>query len=505
MRSDGLLPYEFEGEVGKSQVTGHAGLLPYIDLACVLGMLQAADEEIGVCGSQGWMDRDHVLSLALLNLAGGECVDDIRMLESDPGICRVFREAQKYGLARHERLGLERRFRKERSRAFPSPTRLYEYLNAFHNPAEEEKRVEGKAFVPRKNEHLEGLGRVNERVAAEVQRHIREKEATLDIDASLVETHKDEAQYSYKGSKAYQPITTLWAETGIAIWSEFRDGNVPAGHEMLRVVKESIDALPPTVEKIRIRMDAAGYQHEVLRYCATGDRGKREAIEFTVSCDMTEEFRKAAMAASKEEWQSLVREGLDVGQEWTEVVYVPNAIAFKLTAPQYRYIAIREPLRQGVLPGMDGAQGNLDLGIPIIVCEGKAYKISGIVTNMEGDGAEIIGWHRKRCGAGEEIHSVMKTDLAGGTLPSGKFGANAGWWGIMVLSYNLHKAMMLLALPGGLKAKRLKRIRFALIDVAGRVVERGRQLYIRLTRGHPALDWLSEMRRKIAMLSPSPA
>ena len=66
MRSDGLLPYEITGEPGKSQVTGHAGLLPY----CVLGMLEAADEEIGICGSQGWKDRDHVLSLALLNLAG---------------------------------------------------------------------------------------------------------------------------------------------------------------------------------------------------------------------------------------------------------------------------------------------------------------------------------------------------------------------------------------------------------------------------------------------------
>ena len=505
MRSDGLLPYEIMGEPGKSQVTGHAGLLPYIDLACVLGMLEAADEEIGICGSQGWKDRDHVLSLALLNLAGGECVEDIRMPQSDPGICRVFREAQKYGLTRRERVSLGVRFHKGRSRTFPSCARLYEYLNAFHDPGEEERRVEGKAFIPKKNERLVGLAKVNERVVAEVARHAPKREATLDIDAAVVETHKDEALYCYKGCKAYQPITTHWAETGLAIWSEFRDGNVPAGHDMLRVVKESIDTLPPGIEKIGIRMDAAGYQHEVLRYCATGDGGKREVIEFTVSCDMTEEFRKAAMCTPEKEWRALCREDLATGQEWTEVVYVPNAIAFKLTDPQYRYIAIREPLRQGVLPGMDEAQGQLDLGIPTIVCEGKAYKISGIVTGMEGDGAQIINWHRGRCGAGEEIHAVMKTDLAGGTLPSGKFGANAAWWGVVVLAYNLHAAMRILALPGGLKKKRLKGIRFALIDAAGRVVERGRQLYIRLTRGHPALDWLSEMRRKIAALSPSPA
>jgi hypothetical protein len=220
---------------------------------------------------------------------------------------------------------------------------------------------------------------------------------------------------------------------------------------------------------------------------------------------MTEEFRKEAMEIPDEEWQPLVRDGVATGQEWAEAVYVPNAIAFKLSAPQYRYLAIRDPLRQGVFPGMDGALGQLELGCATIVSKGKAYKISGIATNMEGDGGEIINWHRKRCGAGEEIHAVMKTDLAGGTLPSGKFGANAAWWGVMVLSYNLHKAMMLLALPGGLKKKRLKRIRFALIDAAGRVVERGRQLAIRMTRGHPALDWLIEMRRKIALLLAYPA
>ena len=57
MRSDGMLPYEYVGDSSTAEVTGHAGLLPYIDLACVLGLLREADNEIGVCGEQGWLDR----------------------------------------------------------------------------------------------------------------------------------------------------------------------------------------------------------------------------------------------------------------------------------------------------------------------------------------------------------------------------------------------------------------------------------------------------------------
>ena len=35
--------------------------------------------------------------------------------------------------------------------------------------------------------------------------------------------------------------------------------------------------------------------------------------------------------------------------------------------------------------------------------------------------------YRQRCGKGEQVHSVLKSDLAAGRLPSGLFGANAAW------------------------------------------------------------------------------
>ena len=485
------------------------GLLPYIDLACVLGVLKAADERIGACGDQGWMDRHHVLSLILLNVAGGDCVEDIRMLEADTGLSQVFREAERYGLSRAERRQQKKRFRKGRDRTFPSETRLYEYLNEFHNAAEEAERVEGRAFIPEKNRYLSGLCEVNTALLAEVQRHRPCSEATLDIDATLGETHKREALYCYEGYRAYQPITAYWAETGLALLSEFRDGNVPAGYDMLTIVKESLAALPAGIGKVRLRMDSAGYQHDVLRFCATGDGGRRDVIEFTVSNDMTPEFRRAVAEVSEGEWQALYRmEGkrqAATGQEWAEVVYVPNEIGHSKKAPEYRYIAIRELMKQGILPGMEETEAQMDLPFATLVCRGRTYRVKGIVTNMEGDGAELIKWHHARCGKSEEAHAVMKRDLAGGRFPSGKFGADAAWWGIMVLAYNLHAAMMLLAFPKGLTKKRLKAIRFALIDISGRVVEHGRQLFVRLARSHPALSWLTEMRRKIGMLALSPA
>ena len=67
-------------------------------------------------------------------------------------------------------------------------------------------------------------------------------QATLDMDATLVETHKQQALYSYKKYKAYQPLTTYWAEAELIVHSEFRDGNVPAGISATASVDRSVGA-----------------------------------------------------------------------------------------------------------------------------------------------------------------------------------------------------------------------------------------------------------------------
>jgi hypothetical protein len=40
--------------------------------------------------------------------------------------------------------------------------------------------------------------------------------------------------------------------------TEFRDGNVPAGYEQLRILKEALTYLPAGIKKVRLRSDTAG-------------------------------------------------------------------------------------------------------------------------------------------------------------------------------------------------------------------------------------------------------
>ena len=131
----------------------------------------------------------------------------------------------------------------------------------------------------------------------------------------------------------------------------------------------------------------------------------------------------------------------------------------------------------------------------------------GVVTHREEEdiaGEELIRWHRLRCGKSEEIHAVMKDDLAGGRLPSGKLGAHAAWWGIMVLALNLHSAFKPLALGGDWVHRRMKAVRFGLLHVAARVVVRARQLFVR-AQARPALETMLAARQRILALASAPS
>jgi hypothetical protein len=501
MIAQGVLPFRYEAELTASGMTALAGLPAYVELAMVSGLTKSIRRHLQVCREkkQGWTDAQIVMPLVLLNIAGGDCVDDLRILEGDEGFVRVLRRVEMHGLPRRVRREQERRWRKERKRALPSPSVVFRYLSMFDNQTEEAKRTAGHAFIPAPNEHLRALGRVNQDFLQFAQQKSPQREATLDQDTSLIATYKAGALYGYLGDKTYQPMTTYWAEQDMLAHSEFRDGNVPANYQNLRVLQETLDALPEGVVKVYFRGDTAANQKELLRYCAEGKSRRFGVIEFAIGVDVTAEFKRAVAEVEEGEWQPLEREvdgqKIKTEQEWAEVCFVPNWTAHKKNGPIYRYLTIREMLKQAELPGLEN-----QLPFPSMNFGGQPYKVFGVVTNRDIPGDKLIWWHRQRCGKGEEIHKVMKEDLAGGHLPSARFGANAAWWGIMVLAFNLNSLMKLLVLPQEWVPKRLKAIRFGLINLAGRVVSRARQLIIRLSQTHPAYQLLIEARWRLRSL-----
>lgn len=325
--------------------------------------------------------------------------------------------------------------------------------------------------------------------------------ATLDLDATLVQTYKRSALYCYKKFKAYQPVNVYWDEKKILLYSEFRDGNVPAKFELLRILKTSLDKLPPGVNTIYLRSDSAGYQEDLLQYCAQGQHEQLKKIEFAISARVTQGFKTAALALPDKAWHTVKKvdeqgQVYQTEQQFAEVCFVPDWSVKNKSSCHYRYIAIREKMQP-----LKESQSADDLSFQTLSMGQERYKIFGIVTNRSLPGNELIQWHRGRCGDSEKVHSIEKNELAGGQFPSHLFGANAAWWHIMILAFNLNQMMKHLVLPDEFKPKGLKALRFHIIGVAGRLIKHARKWVIRLSGGSKTLSLFSQIRTKMSCLA----
>ena len=74
-------------------MTSLAGLPVYLDLATLMGLGERIKNHLHI-KQRGWTDKQLLLSLIMLNLAGGDCVDDLPKLAGDAVFCRVLRRIE---------------------------------------------------------------------------------------------------------------------------------------------------------------------------------------------------------------------------------------------------------------------------------------------------------------------------------------------------------------------------------------------------------------------------
>lgn len=462
--SQGLLPFHLIEEHSKIMMTSFAGIPLVIETFRALGLRASVQKHLRLLQRQGrYEEADYVESFVSVFCAGGDCVDDLELLRWDEGL---------------RTLGLN----------VPSPEAARWFLNAFHEEEALEERVAHKGFIPEETALLQELARVNQDLIRKAVGQEAPWKATIDLDSTLIETHKREAYMTYLGEKGYHPVIAYWAEQDLVVADEFRDGNVPATMALLPVLQEAISALPKTVRLIRFRSDSAAYVHELLDWCRKEIPG-RPRIEFAISAEMSDRLKAAIEAVAEENWKPLRKvsdQGWVVGRkEWAEIEYVPTIRSSSKQMKPDRYLAIR------IRP----AQGEL-------YPNGQPFHYFAVVTNMwSWDGERLLQWQRERCGTVEKVHDVLKNDLAGGVLPSKRFFVNATWWRLNLLAYNVCSVMKRKALPLSWWPVRLKALRFHLLCIAGRVIEHGRRLFLKIARHHPSFLLYKEAREKLIIFS----
>ncbi len=262
-------------------------------------------------------------------------------------------------------------------------------------------------------------------------------------------------------------MLALWAEMNVVVADEFRDGNVPANQELLPIAQRAFQALPETVREFYFRGDSAGHEQSLLEWLRDEQRpqGPPGFLGFAVSARMNPALYAEIMATAESRWQPYSEDSRGT-KECAEVDYVPEESARPRYREPLRYVAIRIRKKQQAL-----------------FADGSAMKYFAVVTNLwEWTPKRLLQWHREKTGSIEAVHDVIKNELASGVMPCGRFGANAAWLRLAVLTYNLLTALKRLALPPELLTARPKRLRFLIFHTPGKLVHHARRTLLRLAR-----------------------
>lgn len=452
-------------------VTAHAGLPLMVEAARAVRLEEVVEATLSVAKRQrGFSATEKLEALLLLIASGGDRIEDIRILAEDQGLGRLL------------------------ARTLPSPDALLDFLSAFDDPEVGARRPPAeKAWVPPESAPLAALDAVNRALVARAAAP-QTATATIDHDGTLIEAHKRDAVIAYEGTRGYQPLVAVWVEEDLIVADEFRDGNVPGNKDPLTSVRRAFAALPGWVERRYFRGDSADYYEPLLKYLV------QEQIGFSISADMSPPLRAVCGAVPAAQWREVAVRERDVVQV-AEVEFTPGD--WPKTARPLRYVAVRlTPLQRDLF----AERGPKYLAV---VTNRPAPLEAGAPRGDALSAADLVDWHWQKAGTIEHVHRSMKDELGAGVLPSQRFGANAAWFRINAIAYNLLTLLKRRALPERFRLARPKRLRFEIFSTPARLTVHQSQLRAQLSASSVRTEELVCARQRLLAyrqaLGPSPA
>jgi hypothetical protein len=419
--------------------SAHAGVLATSRVFRSLGLPDLIDSQLALYKRRrGFGEAQMIESVVLLQTIGGDCPEDIGLLSGDSCLER--------GLGYRP----------------PKVTAVREFLELFNDPALDAQRPAreeqlsfivpaSKALVALQQVQVGGVQRIAELYE---QRGDGQRIATIDQDATIIESHKRAALAHYQGGRGYQPMIAVWAEADLIVADQFRDRNVPAGQDPLSCCRMAFEALPRSVNERYFRGDSACYETELLQWLDSAERPREPGgrIGFAISAKMSPELAKVAQGLAEQEWKTFATEPDRTLRQWAELDFIPSQRYEHKDSRPLRYVGLR----------LLRAQGSL-------FAYGSDRKYHAIVTNLDGEGGRLLDWHRQKAGTVEHVHDELKNGLAAGHMPSQRFGVNAAWLKLSILSYNIASAIKGLCLNSEEQTARFKRYRLLMVHVAGRM------------------------------------
>lgn len=415
-----ILPYKLG--ITEEEITPYGGLVVFGEFLLAIGLDKRVERIFPEPGSgRGFRAWEYIFPLLLTMHIGGRNLEDTRKIAEDKGLRKV--------------LGIKR---------VPSPDAIGDWL---------------------RRQGLKGA-KLTEILNREITRWSMKGEErskyTLDMDTTLVEGDKEDAFYTYKGFKGYDPILGHLAENRLILSYEFREGNESPSSKIVEFYERCKSCMPEGKAIKNVRCDSASFQKGII------DRVEEDGASYAIGARMDDAVKEVIKAIRKDKYR-------EYGNAYiSETVHIMNKS--------------RNPFRLVVLKRL--TQGSL--------FENEEGKYFAVASNREESAEETLEFYHQRGEHSENRIKEFKIDFGMERMPCGQYEANAMYFGIGVLAYNLYEMFINLALPLQFHKKRAMTIRFHIYNVAAKVVTTSRQIYLKVSKAFYEL--FESIRIKISLI-----
>jgi len=407
------------GSLKKTKVTASSGLILIMSFAKEIGLFDELEKTFSRLKKRrrGYSVSEKILSFVEMLIKGGRRLNDIDILSSDPGLLDI--------------LGMDK---------FPKANTLGDLARRFTR------------------RDINNLADIVMKLSSNTIRQKGLKEIVIDIDSSLIPSEVEIAEKSYEGFRGFNPLMGIikGKDLSMAGFSLFRPGNAsPAANNLSLLTKISkyLEKNNPGV-KLIVRMDSAGYNHRIMRYCDKKGHG------FVIAGDKYEIVLDTIAAIEKSRWEKLKKKKYSAMEE--EVAESVHFVGPEKEGAAYRFVVIRRRDKQLAL-------------FPEFQYTYRVY-----FTNTDWDKHKVVHFYRQR-GDAENVIKEEKEGFAIENILAEDFLANAAIFQMQLLAYNLVQYFKYTNLKRSWWNLRIKQLRFRLINIAGVVVNHARRTILRIS------------------------
>lgn len=310
---------------------------------------------------------------------------------------------------------------------------------------------------------LSGLGEVHRCLLRRILNREERKHYTLDIDATQIVAEKQAAQWTYKGCRGYMPIVGHLAQNGLVVGEEFREGNDSPNARNLPFIEHCVAQMPKGKRISGLRADSATYQAAVFNWCES------EGVSFAVGAVVDDAVVKAIRVIPDSDWR-------EYDNGWiAETVH-----SMEETKQAFRLIVVKRPIQKELFEDGDPKQPR------------ERYKV--IASNREETAEQTVAWYNLRGDRSENNLKELKIGFGMERMPCGQFGANAVFFRLGVLAYNLFVFFKTAVCPADWRRRQVRTVRWCLYQTAGKVTHHAGAVILKVQRW--MFDLFDQMRAK---------